>query len=349
MEEDSIGGELRTGWGDIRPDYRTNGKRSHPRTSVVIPAYNEEMTIGSVVLDAKQFSEQVIVVDDGSSDRTALIAEMAGALVLRLGKNTGKANALMCGLRMRENEGCEAVVVMDGDGQHRAEDIVSVIVPVMAGEADLVIGSRFLAEGNHIPTFRKVGQRILNRFVNTGSKVKVSDTQSGLRALSPKAIENLDFASENYNIESDMIVHFAERGLRIKEIPISVRYDVPNGHKRRALSMGFGLLNNVVATIGYKRPLVVFGLPGVLLILTGLLVGICTMLNEHLFASYTFQLITAVSAILIGGILCISALTLNSMTIMMKALARRHEMKDQATAHKRRGEDELFVSRDSLD
>ena len=318
--EDSWEEDLPLGWGDIRPDSRRKPSRGHPRTSVVIPAFNEEVTIGSVVLGAKLFAELVIVVDDGSTDKTALMAELAGAKVLRLEKNSGKANALMSGLRMPENAECEAVVVMDADGQHRAEDIVSVIAPVIAGEADLVIGSRFLEEGNHVPGYRRLGQKVLNRFTNLGSNVQVTDTQSGLRALSHKAIANLDFTSVGYNIESDMIVHFAERGLRIQEAPISVRYDVPNGHKKGSLSMGIGLISNLLSTIGYKRPLVAFGIPGALLILAGGIVGLSTILNFHLFGSWTFQLLTGASALILGAFMCVAALMLNSLALLKASM-----------------------------
>jgi glycosyltransferase involved in cell wall biosynthesis len=322
VELDDMGNLGRAPKVDLRGAYldpQPTLSRVQPQTSVVIPAYNEEVAIGSVVLGAKQFSDQVIVIDDGSTDRTAQLAELAGAKVIRLERNSGKANALMCGLNIPENHGCTAIVVMDGDGQHRPEDIFSVIAPVLAGEADLVIGSRFMAKGNHVPAYRRVGQTILNRFTNINSKIKVSDTQSGLRALSPKAIKNLDFASDNYNIESDMIVHFANRGLIIKEVPIAVRYDVPNGHKKNSLTMGMGLMTNVIATIGYKRPLIVFGVPGLILMIGGLFVGFSTMFDIHLFGSWMFQLLTAISLVLMGGFLCVSALTLNSLALLMKA------------------------------
>ena len=319
IEEMMIGEETELNLSDIYSDYQPRVSKGHPQISVIIPTCNEEVAIGSVVLGAKQFSDQVIVIDDGSTDRTAQMAELAGAKVIRLDQNSGKAHALMCGLQMPENAGCDAIVVMDGDGQHRPEDIVSVTGPVIAGEADLVIGSRFMAEGNNVPGHRQLGQKVLNRFTNIGSKVKVSDTQSGLRALSAKAIDNLDFASENYNIESDMIVHFASRGLIIKEVPISVRYDVPNGHKKNALPMGMGLMGNVIATVGYKRPLIAFGIPGMILMLAGLFVGFSTMFDVHLFGSWMFQLLTAISLVLMGGFLCVSALTLNSLALLMKA------------------------------
>lgn len=317
--EDQIGDDQEIGSSTISPDHRRSVPDGYPRISVIIPAFNEEVAIGSVVLGAKQFSDQVIVIDDGSTDRTARMAKLAGAKVITLEKNSGKAHALMHGLRLPENGQCDAIIVMDGDGQHRPEDIISVMAPILQREADLVIGSRYMGEGNTVPRYRQLGQGILNHLTNISSDVKVSDTQSGLRALSSKAIGHLDFASENYNIESDMIIHFANRGLTIKEVPITVRYDVPNGHKKNSLTMGVGLFGNVVSVIGYRRPLIVFGIPGAFIMTAGLIMGLLTMLEVHLFGNWGIQLLTSISVGLIGSAMCVSALILNSLVLLMKA------------------------------
>ena len=116
--------------------------------SVVIPAYNEELVIGSVVLKACTLVRKVIVVDDGSHDRTAEVAKLPGADVIRLDGNTGKASALLLGLKRARDLGCTAAVTLDGDGQHTTDDIGRVVRPVLDGKADLVIGSRFLGKKN---------------------------------------------------------------------------------------------------------------------------------------------------------------------------------------------------------
>ena len=115
--------------------------------AVIIPAYNEELTIGSVVLRARMFSDTVIVVDDGSADRTSETALMAGARVLRMAANGGKAAAVMRGFAELENVDYTVVVMMDADGQHYPEDLPRVIAPILTDEADLVIGSRFIKGG----------------------------------------------------------------------------------------------------------------------------------------------------------------------------------------------------------
>ena len=132
----------------------------------VLPAYNEELVIGSVLLRTKQYVDRVIVVDDGSSDRTAEVAKLAGADVVRLEKNTGKAYALLLGLRRARETGCTVAVMLDADGQHDPGEIQRVAGLVSIGKADLVIGSRFLDENRKIPPYRQIGQKTLDLFTN---------------------------------------------------------------------------------------------------------------------------------------------------------------------------------------
>jgi len=212
---------------------------------VVIPAYNEELVIGTVVLKVCQVVERVIVVDDGSQDNTAEVARLAGAEVIRIDENQGKAHALLIGLKRVRELGCRAAVTFDGDAQHKSHDISTVIKPVLEGKADLVIGSRFLTKSNGVPSHRRVGQKTLDIFTQIGSQHPCTDSQSGFRALSSKALENLDFTSYGYGIESDMITHFAERGLILAEVPITVRYEVPHGHNKNFLARGLGVLADV--------------------------------------------------------------------------------------------------------
>jgi glycosyltransferase involved in cell wall biosynthesis len=294
-------------------------KKFAPEVIAVIPAYNEEVAIGSVVLGALQYSDHVIVVDDGSRDKTAKLAELAGAQVIRMNRNGGKAKALLTGLKIAERRGCRVAVTLDGDGQHRPEDISIVAMPVLNGDADLVIGSRYIGKQRDIPRYRKFGQKVINRLSNVGAKADVTDSQSGLRALSKLALRNLNFSSDGYNVESDMIAHFVDKGLTIREVPIDVKYDVPNGHKKGAVSMGMGLLGNVVSVIGYKRPLLMFGAPGVVLLMAGLVLGILTAVANIFISSFLMQALIAVGMVTVGAFLCVSALTLNSLTLLMKS------------------------------
>lgn len=290
-----------------------------PSIAVIIPAYNEELTIGSVVLQARRHANVVFVVNDGSKDRTSEIARAAGAEVIDCLKNGGKASALRIGFNELKKRDLDVVVMMDGDGQHDVRDINALIAPILENEADLAIGSRFMKEDNSIPLYRQVGQRILNRMTNISSSKKVTDTQSGFRAFNRKTLLNMNFQSKGYAVEQDMIIHCSDSGLRITEVPISVRYDVPNGHKQGSLRMGIALLNSVVSTIGYKRPLLLFGIPGFVFFSAGIIMGALTLVDVFLIGTWVLQSLIAGFMIIVGTTLVVSALSLNSLSLMMKA------------------------------
>jgi len=286
----------------------------------VIPAYNEELVIGSVILRIRQYVERVIVVDDGSSDRTSEVAKMAGAEVIRLDANTGKAYALLLGLRYAHNMGCTAAVMLDADGQHDPREIPRVAGLVMEGKADLVIGSRFLRKNNGIPKYRQLGQKTLDLFTNIGANSRVTDSQSGFRAISCKALENLDFRSDGYNVESDMINHFSKLGLIIQEVPISVKYDVPNKHKKNPVSHGVGVLTRLVNLIGYRRPLLLFGIPGFACIVGGMIAEIWVF--AELYAGEgSFHYVLAIGSafvLIMGMLLVVTGLILNTLVMIVK-------------------------------
>ncbi len=285
----------------------------------VIPAYREEIAVGSVVLKAKKHVDRVIVVDDGSPDKTAEVAELAGAEVIKLDKNYGKAYALMRGFERAKELGCSIIVMLDADGQHDADEIPLLIDPVLKGEADLVIGSRFLEKKGKIPKYRTLGQKILTFTTNLGSDITVTDSQSGFRAMNRRALENLDFESEGYSIESEMITHLSSKGFIIKEVPISAIYDVPHKHKINPFSHGFSVLNDIIGLIGYKRPLLLFGLAGFIFTVLGLAFGFWAFSVYYATNKLPYGPSIGSAVFLILGLLMItSGLILNSLVQMMK-------------------------------
>ena len=284
----------------------------------VLPAYNEELVIGTIVLRTKQYVDRVIVVDDGSSDLTAEVAKLAGAEVIQLEHNTGKAYTILLGLQRARDTGCTIAVMLDADGQHDPREIQRVAGLVRDGKADLVLGSRFLKKNGGIPAYRQVGQKILDLFTNMGAKTKVTDSQSGFRALSCKALDNLDFRSDGYNIESDMIAHFSALGLSMMEVPITVNYDVPHKHKKNPLTHGMGVLTRLVNLIGYKRPLLLFGVPGVFFVIMGLVSGFYAFSEYYATSKFSFVMSMASMLFLIMGMLMVIAgLLLNTLLMMM--------------------------------
>jgi glycosyltransferase involved in cell wall biosynthesis len=286
---------------------------------VVIPAYNEELVIGSVVLRSRRYADTVIVVDDGSKDNTAEIASLAGADVVVIPRNKGKAAALMTGFEHAKEYNYGAVVMMDADGQHNPEEINAVVSPILAGEADLVIGSRFIGNEAKIPIYRRLGQKVLDVCTNAISNSRTTDSQSGFRALSTRAMANMNFSSEGYNIESDMITHFTGLGLLIEEVPISVRYDVPHKHKKNPLNHGLGVLGNIITLIGYRRPMLTFGIPGFTASLFGAYLGWYAFHSYYLTNKFPYELsIMTVFFMFAGMLLCAVALILNELLLIMK-------------------------------
>jgi glycosyltransferase involved in cell wall biosynthesis len=296
-----------------------SGDSPHMGLIAVIPAYNEQVTIGSVVILARQYVERVIVVDDGSMDKTALVAKLSGAEVITLDENSGKAHALLYGLKKAREQGCKAVVMLDADGQHYTKDIPRIATDALSGVADLVIGSRVIQNNGRIPIYRQIGQKMLDLFTNIGTRQHVTDSQSGYRALSRKALDYIDFPSCGYNLESDMIAHFATNGLVIKEVAIDVRYNVPNKHKMNPLVHGMGVLSRLVSLISYRRPLLAFGIPGFALIIAGM--GAEIMVFAEYYTAGIFHYIIAIGSafVLVSGmLLLIAGLLLNTLVIIMK-------------------------------
>ncbi len=285
----------------------------------IIPAYNEELAIGSVVLRTKQFVNYVIVLDDGSHDLTASIAEHAGAEVIRLSKNHGKSYAVLRGFDRARQIGAEVVVMLDGDGQHHPEEIPSVIAPILKGDADLVIGSRFLNDNNRIPFYRTIGQKTLDRFTKMASSCEVMDSQSGFRALSSKALDNFTIEPTGYGIESAMISHLSDKGVKIAEVPINVKYEVPHKHKMNFFTHGMTILSNLIGIIGYRRPLISFGIPGIIVMLVGIYLAIWALTEYTQYHVFPYSL-TVVSGVLLqlGLMLITIALILNSIVQLVQ-------------------------------
>jgi len=239
---------------------------------VVIPAYNEGRDIGSVILRMTRYPIKIIVVDDGSTDDTAMIAEAAGARVIRLKKNQGKGAALNAGFHEGRLLDPDVIVTFDGDGQHLAQDFPAVIQPVLDGQADIVIGSRYLQPTSQVPRHRVLGHLFFNLLTNFGSGVSVTDSQSGYRAFSRRAYNADIFHSTNFTVEAEMQFLAREHCLRVAEVPITIRYD--DKPKRSVLGQGRMVLNGILHLIGQYRPLLFLGLPGVLLLLFGLAWGV---------------------------------------------------------------------------
>ena len=280
-----------------------------PRVLVVIPCYNEEVSIGSVVLRALTYTDQVVVVDDGSADRTAEVARLAGAEVVRHGVNRGKGAGVRTAFEYARKHDADVLVLIDGDGQHDPEEIPQLIAPILNGEADMVNGSRFLVKHrHHVPAYRRIGQDVLTLATNAGSGHRLTDSQNGFRAFARKTFGCFTFGENGMGIESEMLMDAAKARLRIKEVPIDVRYDVA-GSTFNPIVHGFSVLGSVFKAIVRRRQTLAFALPGSLLLVGGI-AAFYVLLSGFggLTASAAVGYATASLLCIILGILCIFTL-----------------------------------------
>jgi glycosyltransferase involved in cell wall biosynthesis len=199
---------------------------SRPRIIVTIPAYDEGQFISEVVLRARKLVDEVTVVDDGSLDETSEIARAAGASVANHQVRKGYGQAIRSCFEAAKAKEADIVVTLDGDNQHNPEQIPALLGPVLRGEADLVIGSRFLqpTPETNMPGYRRFGIRVITWLFNIGSKVKVSDAQSGFRAYSRRILDAISVTEKGMGVSVEVLIKAQRNGFRIKEVPISCRY-----------------------------------------------------------------------------------------------------------------------------
>jgi glycosyltransferase involved in cell wall biosynthesis len=235
-----------------------------------IPAYNEARYIGSIVLQAKQHVDEVVVVDDGSTDNTARIAELAGATVIRHDDNRGYGAAIQSILSEAKKRNADVLVLLDADAQHDPNEIPTLIKPISEG-FDVVIGSRE-AQKDKTPRYRRIGKQVIFRSTRLASKTNISDSECGFRAFSQKAMSELDLKANGMAVSSETIVRAAEKNLKLTEVPVSNIY-TKDGSTLHPIRHGIDVLSRIIVMISERRPLFVFGLAGGVLLVIGLIFG----------------------------------------------------------------------------
>lgn len=258
---------------------------------------------------------QVVVIDDGSTDYTAKIAEKMGATVIRHERNLGKGAALRSGMAFAREKGFKAVVAIDTDGQSDASEIPKVIQPVLDGEADVVIGVR--STPGAMPRERVIGNRLLDQATSRKAGVKLEDTQSGFRAYSERALRALDFTEKGMAVESQTLIDAAKAGLKIIGVPVSTTYEGIRA-KRSRLAHGSEVLDYVLSRTVVDSPLLYLGMPGLIAVLVGIGAGalvVNTFFQTHLIATGT----AIISAILIiaGVVAMATGLILKFLRVQM--------------------------------
>ncbi len=295
-----------------------------------MPMFNEEETVGSVVLRTKPHVDRVICVDDGSSDASWRIAQRCGAEVEHHRANRGYGAALGSIFRIAREGEASALVILDSDGQHEPDEIPVLLQPIIDGEADVVIGSRFLSnsESAEMPHYRRLGISLINTASNLSSNLDVRDTQSGFRAFSQRALDLLAFDHSGMESTLEVLEQCNEKDLRVCEVPISVRYDVPKSSTYSAFGHGFTVLSYAMVSLSQKKPMLVFGIPGLGLLASGTAIGMRMLNSVETLTDGTISLsvgpgLTGAWLGMLGISLCFTGLVLQGARGLMRSVVSR--------------------------
>ena len=213
---------------------------------IVIPAFNEGAVIGSVVAAVRDRYLNVVVVDDCSRDHTGTIARSAGATVLRHPINLGQGAALQTGIRYALSAGAEHIVTFDADGQHRVEDIASLLDTQSRTNADVVLGSRFLGQAENIPPRRRMVLKAAVVFTRLTSGVKLTDAHNGLRLLTRSAAEQIRITQNRMAHASQIIEQIHKLGLTVAEAPVNIVYTEYSLRKGQKVGNAFTVLSELL-------------------------------------------------------------------------------------------------------
>jgi glycosyltransferase involved in cell wall biosynthesis len=283
-----------------------------------IPAYNEEKNIAGIITKVKKYADSIIVCDDGSTDLTKEISEELGAIVISHSKNRGYGAAInSLFLKAKELES-DIFVTFDADGQHRIEDIPVVTKPIMNNEADVVIGSRFLeTKSDEMPNYRKVGIKIITKVTNLSIKEKLTDSQSGFRAYSKKALDEIIPSDEGMGVSTEILIKASNLDLKIAEVPIKVSYEGETSTKD-PISHGSSVIFSTIKFTSIHNPLKFYGIPGIIFLGIGLgfISWTIQIYSTHQEIVTNISLI-GIGCIVLGAVLLMTAVILFSIVTVV--------------------------------
>ena len=286
---------------------------------VGIPAFNEEKNIAVLIIQLKKIADKIIVCNDGSTDLTSKIAEELGATVINHEKNLGYGAAIRSiFLKSKDLDG-DILVTFDADGQHRIEDINRVINPIINGESDLVIGSRFLDESaKEVPRYRKAGIKLITKITNVTIKKQLTDSQSGFRAYSKKVLNELNPSELGMGISTEILIKASAKNFRISEVPIKIVYDGDTS-THNPISHGSSVLLSTIKFTSIEHPLKFYGIPSMIFFAIGLLF---TSLSIEYYADIgrlnTNLTLIGAGSILIAVVLLLTGILLYSLVSVVR-------------------------------
>jgi glycosyltransferase involved in cell wall biosynthesis len=283
-----------------------------------IPAFNEEKNIAGILIKLKKISQHVIVCDDGSNDLTAKIAEELDAIVIQHKKNLGYGSAIKSIFLKAHEVNADVLVTFDADGQHRIEDISTILEPIKKNIADVVIGSRFLNTNQEIPKYRKIGIQTITKLTNITGGTKITDSQSGFRAYNKKILENIRPTEIGMGISTEILIKTQRSGYKITEVPITILYE-GNTSTHNPISHGTSVIFSTLKYVAIERPLTFYGIPGFIFLCIGIIFSVWALqiYSEHK------ELVTNIvmmggGGIILGTIFMITATILHSIISVVR-------------------------------
>lgn len=286
-----------------------------------MPAYNEGHVIADVIQGCKKYVDRVIVVDDCSSDNTGEIAMSLGADVVRHEINKGYGAAIKSCFRLAREINADSMVIIDSDGQHDPSEIPKLLEPLKNG-FDMVIGSRFVnGNGKNVPTYRKIGMKILDIATKFAGGINVTDSQSGFRAYGKKAIEKIRLNGDDMSAGSEILLQARDHNLRFTEVEIYCRYDLEECSSQNPFVHGSKVLLEILKDMELRRPLYYFMVPGIMLGTIGFLMGIRFLQNFYLVENLSFgSTLFMILLILIGLFMTFTGIILHAISKMISQL-----------------------------
>jgi len=286
---------------------------------VGIPAFNEEKNIAVLITQLKKIADKIIVCNDGSTDLTSKIAEELGATMINHEKNLGYGAAIRSIFLKSKDLGGDILVTFDADGQHRIEDINKVINPIINGESDLVIGSRFLDESaKEVPRYRKAGIKLITKITNATIKKQLTDSQSGFRAYSKKILNELNPSELGMGISTEILIKASARNFRISEVPIKITYN-DDTSTHNPISHGSSVLLSTIKFTSIEHPLKFYGIPSMIFFAIGLFfVYFSTQYYAEIGRLNTNLTLVAAGTMLIAVVLLITSILLYSLISVVR-------------------------------
>ena len=291
-----------------------------PKILICIPAFNEANSITGIITKSKQYGDEVIVYDDGSSDETYQVATSAGATVIRNPQNKGYGVAIRSLFQVAKDKEADIMVTLDSDGQHNPDQIPDVLTPIKQGY-DLVVGSRYLRRDDKVkvPRLRSLGIRTITKLTQSASYRGITDSQSGFRAYSKAALTTINLFQDGMSVSTEILLRASEKKLSIIEVPITINYDLKDTSTHNPISHGVSVLYSVLQFLSLRHPLAFYGLPGIALL------GVAALFLRnalHLFSTTgyvsTNMILISVGIAVVGVILLATAAIVYTLVALLK-------------------------------